>query len=43
MEVEEGRSVGEDGVDVDLLDVGDVAHRVTWHVQVAHVLQIKDK
>ena len=39
VQVKECGSVGEHGVDVDLLDVGDVAHRVTRHVQVTHVLQ----
>ena len=38
VEVEEGCSVGEHRVDIDLLDVGYVADRVPRHVQIPHVL-----
>ena len=33
MEVEQRRPVGEDGVDVDLLDVRLVRDHVLWHLQ----------
>ena len=38
MEVQEGGPVGEYGVDVDLLDVGQVGDGVGRHLEVAHVL-----
>jgi hypothetical protein len=39
--VEEGGSVGEHRVDVNLLDVRYVADRVTGHIEIAHMLQKK--
>ena len=38
VEVQKGGPVGEDGVDVDLLDVGQVGDGVGRHLEVAHVL-----
>ena len=38
MQVEQGGPVGEDRVDVDLLDVGEVGHGVIWQLQIANVL-----
>jgi hypothetical protein len=43
VEVEKCCSVGEDGVYVDLLDVGDMTHRVARHVQVTHVLKVQNE
>ncbi len=37
MQVEQGGPVGEDRVDVDLLDVGEVGHGVIWQLQIANV------
>ena len=38
MQVQQGRSVGKDGIDVDLLDVGQVGDGVLAHFEVAHML-----
>ena len=39
MKVKEGRPVGEDRVDVDLLDVGDVGHGVHGQEEVTDMLE----